>query len=158
MNGTPSCPTNGLSLATGFTKASLATPAFRGFDLTWRMGYAEQFNLLFEYAISGSTSLETGYVGAVARHLPVVVGPNDGAALVAPGVNINPYRPFPDFGASSYIADNAISTYNSWQTTLRRRFANGLNFLGTYTWSHSLDDAREPFPQTGEGGYRSYNM
>ncbi|MEP6715268.1 MAG: TonB-dependent receptor, partial [Terriglobia bacterium] len=109
-----------------------------------------------EYALTNNLSLESGYVGSESRHLPVVAGENESAALVAPGVNVNPYRPFPDFGSSSFISQSSSATYNSLQTTIKRRAANGLTFIGTHTWSHSLDDAREPFPATGEGGYRSY--
>jgi hypothetical protein len=107
-------------------------------------------------ALTNNLTLEVGYVGSTSKHMPVVLTPNTAAALIAPGLNVNPYRSFPDFGNSSYVQFSAAATYNSMQTTLRRRYAGGLTFLAAHTYSHSLDDAREPFPQTGEGGYRSY--
>jgi outer membrane receptor protein involved in Fe transport len=155
---TSSCPTDGLKLATGFAVTSLNTPAFRGTNPNWKMGYSEQYNGMFEYAATPTLSFEAGYVGSASRHLPIIVGVNDGAALIAPGLNVNPYRPFPDFASTSYIIDDANGSYNSFQATVSRRYANGLSLLGTYTWSHALDDAREPFPGTGEGGFRSYNL
>jgi hypothetical protein len=36
--------------------------------------------------------------------------------------------------------------------------ANGLNLLGTYTYSHSLDDSPPPLGSTGDGGYRNTNL
>ena len=33
------------------------------------------------------------------------------------------------------------SSYNGWQNTLQRRFANGLQFNAAYTWSHAIDDS-----------------
>jgi hypothetical protein len=33
------------------------------------------------------------------------------------------------------------SIYNGWQNTLTRRFSNGLQFIGAYTWSHAIDDS-----------------
>jgi len=33
------------------------------------------------------------------------------------------------------------STYHGWANTLTRRFSNGLQFIGAYTWSHNIDDS-----------------
>jgi hypothetical protein len=33
------------------------------------------------------------------------------------------------------------SMYNGWANTLTRRFSNGLQFVGAYTWSHAIDDS-----------------
>jgi len=38
-------------------------------------------------------------------------------------------------------APQATSTYHGLALQLNRRFANGLSFIGAYTWSHALDDA-----------------
>ena len=35
---------------------------------------------------------------------------------------------------------NAISNYNALQTTVNKRFSNGLLFSFNYVWSHFLDD------------------
>ncbi|MFL6417647.1 MAG: carboxypeptidase regulatory-like domain-containing protein [Bryobacteraceae bacterium] len=157
-NGIPNCQTVGIRLQTGFATApaSTSTPEFRGSDPDWKLPSSYQWNFTLEQAIAKNLTLEVGYVGSATKHMAVVLTPNAGAALVAPGVNINPYRSFPDFGPSSYMQNAASATYHSLQTTFRRRYSNGLTFLATHTYSHSLDDAREPFPQSGEGGYRSY--
>lgn len=49
------------------------------------------------------------------------------------------------------------SSYNSLQTTLQKRYANGFSVLATYTWSHSLDDAIQPLGGYG-GPYRNTNL
>jgi hypothetical protein len=36
-----------------------------------------------------------------------------------------------------------VSTYNSLQAKLEKRYSHGLSFLATYTWSHALDDASD---------------
>lgn len=33
------------------------------------------------------------------------------------------------------------STYHGWANQLTRRFSNGLQFIGSYTWSHNIDDS-----------------
>jgi hypothetical protein len=33
------------------------------------------------------------------------------------------------------------SIYHGWANTLSRRFSNGLQFIGAYTWSHAIDDS-----------------
>ena len=33
------------------------------------------------------------------------------------------------------------STYHGWANTLTRRFSNGLQFVGAYTWSHAIDNS-----------------
>lgn len=33
------------------------------------------------------------------------------------------------------------STYHGWANQLTRRFSNGLQFVGAYTWSHAIDDS-----------------
>lgn len=36
---------------------------------------------------------------------------------------------------------NGSSTYHGWSNQLTRRFTNGLQFIGSYTWSHAIDNA-----------------
>jgi hypothetical protein len=33
------------------------------------------------------------------------------------------------------------STYHGWANSLTRRFSNGLQFIGSYTWSHNIDNS-----------------
>jgi len=40
------------------------------------------------------------------------------------------------------------STYHALQTQLTRRFSNGLQFTGAYTWSHTIDNSTADFHST----------
>jgi hypothetical protein len=64
--------------------------------------------------------------------------------------------PYPAFGnGASYAAAEGNSEYNGLQTKVEKRFANGLNFLLTYTWSKVLTDARDPLNGGSVAGYRA---
>jgi Carboxypeptidase regulatory-like domain len=56
------------------------------------------------------------------------------------GVNCPPDG-VPVFGSIFGILPVANSSYNSFQTLLNRRWSHGLQFLASYTWSHSIDNA-----------------
>ncbi len=159
--GAASCATNGATLKNGPPTSGGFNPfglGLAGFDANWQSPYTVEYNLSAEYAFANSTSLTLAYVGSVARHLQVVVWPNSSAAIAPSGTNTMSLQPFPDFGSFHNISAVAISDYNSLQATLQRHFTNGLGYLTTYTWSHSLDDSREPLPSNGEGGDKNYNM
>ena len=157
-NGVPVCPTNGITLENGFGSGAFATPQLRGADPQSKTFYTQQYNFTTQYALGAGMTATVGYVGNVSRHQPVVIFLNGSGALVGPGVNTIPYQPFPDFGGIGYITDAAIGSYNSLQTSLQKRYSNGLSLITTYTWAHSLDDAREPLPSSGDGGNRNYEL
>lgn len=94
----------------------------------------------------------------MSRHLIVFPDPNNADALVNSADSSQPYRPFPDFGGTNYSSYTGVSNYNSLQAKLQKRMSNGLNFLATYTYAHSLDDAPTPLGSTGDGGYRNANL
>ncbi|HUI42817.1 MAG TPA: carboxypeptidase regulatory-like domain-containing protein [Terriglobia bacterium] len=84
---------------------------------------------------------------------PSVTGPNSQAITL---VGLRPYSsPYcnpvggagcpadgvPVFGSVFAQDTIANSVYNSLQLSFEKRFSHGLQFLGAYTWSKSLDDA-----------------
>ncbi len=101
---------------------------------------------------------QISYVGSSARHIVVITNPNGSKALINPALSAQSYQPFPDFAGATFSSPNAMSDYNSLQTTVEKRFSNGLSFLATYTWAHSLDDAPDPFGSNADGGFRSTNL
>jgi len=59
----------------------------------------------------------------------------------------------PYFGfAQLFQAEDAVSSnYHSLQAKLDKRFSNGLSFLASYTWSHSIDGASVFFGSGANG-------
>lgn len=141
------CQTNGITLPVGFAnlagpsaQSPVSLPSLVGKQPNYRDGYSEEFNLMVQYAISSSLTATAGYVGSMGRRMEVFLRLNSSEALATPGVNTQQYTAFPLLGgASSYFYEGA-SSYNGLQASLEKRFAGGLSFLASYTYSHALDD------------------
>jgi hypothetical protein len=163
--GVGNCPTNGLSLDTGFSaqiaagiQNSVSTPGINGRPLNVMTPYVEAANLAIQHSLTPNMAFSIGYVGNVGRHVLNLEFQNTPAALLNPGNNSQFVEPFPQFGRSLFVADEGGSSYNALQSQIEKRYANGLNFLATYTWSHSIDNAPQTiFSATGSGysGYRN---
>ncbi len=57
-------------------------------------------------------------------------------------------RPFPQYGSittNCCLENLGQSTYNALQTSVQRRFRNGLNLLASYTYSKTITDADSAF-------------
>ena len=115
-------------------------------------------NLSVEQALPGKLSLQIGYVGTRGMRLPVFVDANlvgqtpHGArtynVLNAAGGLVNqitvPVYTQSDRRNTSLASFNtgfsvANTWYNSMAVTVRRPFANGLEYLMNYTWSRATD-------------------
>lgn len=159
----PPCLSNGYNLEKGFQTAIdeglssfVSNPSMNGQSLNLKTTYAMDYNLTAQKALTNNLVATAGYVGTMSRHLPVSLNPNNTVALASPGVNLQPYLPFPKFGSFAVLNYVGMSAYNSLQTKLEKRMSNGLDFLATYTWSHAMDDASEPLG--GGVGYRDENI
>ncbi|HTX42997.1 MAG TPA: carboxypeptidase regulatory-like domain-containing protein [Acidobacteriaceae bacterium] len=153
------CPSDGIKLATGPAAgaSALTAPTLTGWDHDPKTSYSMNQNLSIQYGISRNTTLALGYVGNESRHLSDVVWPDGWTALEPPGVSGQSTEPYPTFNGNIHsLCFCAMGNYNGLQATLQHRYSNGLSFLSTYTWSHSLDDAREPLPSNNDGGDRMY--
>ena len=162
--GAASCASNGYTLEKGFSDALsqglttyFSTPTLVGQSIDMKTTYAMSYNLTFEKAITPNLVATMAYVGTGSRHLPVALNSNSQTVLTPSGSDSKAFTPFPDLGGSTNVLYAGISKYNGLQTKIQQRFAHGLTFLSTYTWSHSMDDATEGLGG-GVGGYRDPNV
>jgi hypothetical protein len=161
--GATNCMNNGYTLETGFSSliaqgltSAFATPGLVGQSPNIKTTYAQDFNMAFEHSFTPSFVATIGYVGTNSRHLPIGINTNSTTTLLPSGTT-QAYLPFPDFTGSVDVLYEGISSYNALQTKLQKRISHGLQFLATYTWSHSLDDAANPLGG-GIGGYRDASI
>lgn len=90
--------------------------------------------------LTRNLALETDWVANKAYYLGYLHLPGNQPAPTPPGESVQAHRPYPDFGEFLYTSSNAKSNYNSLQVKLTRRFAQGFNFLASYTWQNAFDN------------------
>jgi hypothetical protein len=107
------------------------------FDPRLTLPYTVQWNVAVEQALGANQSLSLTYVGAAGRDL-------------LSSEFFNPSAINPNFSAGNglfLITNGASSDYNALQVQFQRRLAHGFEALGSYTWSHSIDDQSTNFPK-----------
>ena len=147
----PSLASQGITLQTGLLPATdggqlqtfISQPGFHSIDPHIKPPYTMTYSFGMEHQISPNLAMTLTYVGNLTRHMELYGAPNTAPGLWRPGTNTNPYNPFPDLGGIGEVHFGGVSTYNSLQTKLEKRYSHGLSFLATYTWSHALDDASD---------------
>jgi hypothetical protein len=127
---------------------NLATPSnqtYIPYDV--EPGHINSWQVSVEHQFLNTYMASVAYVGSHASHLETGTDVNQitsaaGLAAISTPVPtlIQANRPFPAWGQLQGFNYNGISNYNALQTTINKRFTNGLLFSFNYTWSHFLDD------------------
>lgn len=121
-------------------------------DPRFRSGYAQQMNLQIQQQLPKDLVFKIGYVGNLGRRLDNSYNFNQ--QIPGPGAPA-PRRPLatlaPNVINVDYNVSDGKSAYHSLQSTLERRFANGVGFLTAYTWSHSIDNVPNQFGGADNG-------
>jgi hypothetical protein len=151
QNNCPSLAAQGITLQAGLLPATdggqlqtfISQPGFHSTDPEIKPPYTMNFSLGVQQEISPNMSFTMTYVGNLTRHMELYAAPNTAPGLWRNNTNTNQYNPFPDLGGIGQEHFGGVSTYNSLQTKVEKRYSHGLTFLATYTWSHALDDASD---------------
>jgi len=116
--------------------------ALRGIQFFYKTPYSMSGNLTVQYSIKPTLAVTVGYVTSQGRHIETFPGTNNPLSIGAANANPLSLSAYPDFGQNnSYAATQGNSIYQGLQTKLEKRFASGVNFLATYTYSKTLSDA-----------------
>ena len=155
-NGNPTIPAS-LTKPTNNVN-ELEMRARTPYNQTWQLGFQHQFL---------NWIAEADYVGTRGVKLPIVV-PLNQLPPAEWGISTSPQslRAFPQYLNVNYLTNNGNSFYNALQTSLARRWGNGvLQF--SYTWSKVTDDVDGPATSSGiqniyntrtEHGIASYDV
>jgi hypothetical protein len=121
----------------------------------------QNWQLSVQQEIFGNMVLDVAYVGNRAKNLVILADLNQARPLTeaefalpaAQRPSLQARRPIANFGTISAVLPEGFSNYNALQVKLERRFASGLYFLNSFTWSKALDNAsqvlEEPNGNTG---------
>ena len=106
--------------------------------------YNEVWNLAIQRSVTKTTSLEVQYVGSRTVHADsstaVNVPPIPAATTTA---SVQSRRPYPNLNSFTTIRWDGWASFNALTVKVTRRFTHALSFDGSYTWSHSIDDASD---------------
>ena len=144
--GVQDCSTSGIpNLSGGFPANALVdpnTPVFFSVDQHLLTPYMQQWHLDVERQLPGDSVFEISYAGSKGNKLYIFLNGNQAAPSPDPNAPLAPRRPVPtlDTGIDSFRSQGA-SSYNSLQSRFEKRFSHGLQFLASYTWAHSIDNA-----------------
>jgi hypothetical protein len=104
--------------------ADLNNEAVQLFDPHLQLPYTRQWNLALEQSLGSQQSVSATYIGSVGRRLIETVGV---------------FQPNSTFLFPELTVNAGTSDYDALQVQFQRRLAHGLQALGSYTWSHSID-------------------
>jgi hypothetical protein len=136
------------NVADAFSGAPSVVPP--GIDENFRTAYVNQWSLGVQRELAQNLVLDVSYLGSSGHKLPLGVNINQAfqpsaqcvATPSAPGCSVNARRPFQGFGSitGGFIESAGNSNYHGMTVRIERRFASGLSFLSSYSWSKSIDD------------------
>ena len=107
------------------------------YDPNMKTPYSEQWSFGVEQLLSSSTTVTVNYVGSSTHRMDV--GGIYGGALTPGTGPIQPRQLFPDIAPTFYDRSTGRGNYNALQASVDRKFANGLSYSVSYTWSKSID-------------------
>jgi outer membrane receptor protein involved in Fe transport len=141
-------------------------PTILQFASNYQQPYVEQYNTAVEYQVAADTSVSVAYTGVHGVHiqrtrdinLPSTQNPVTASVVGQPGTfTYNQFtgaRPNAAFVRILQFESTASSNYNGLSFELNKRFAHNFQVLGSYTWSHVIDDrpdATAVVPGTDDG-------
>ncbi|WP_419803686.1 carboxypeptidase regulatory-like domain-containing protein [Terriglobus sp.] len=126
---------------------SCLTPAIWTAPIDLKKTYMHQYNLALQRQLLPNLSIEVAYVGNNTIHNQLISTPDN---VPAPGAgSIQTRRPFPQWGVFNLGNTYGVANYNALQVKVEKRYSNGLQLLGSYAWSHCLDNgSSEAGPQS----------
>lgn len=107
----------------------------------FRTPYVQQYNFGIQWEVFRNWMAEIGYVGSKGTKLINVYTLNQGIAPATAPYTASGFSNNKALNGFQMATTDANSLYNSLQTSLTKRFSNGLQFLASYTFSKSIDDA-----------------
>ena len=128
------------------------------FDRNYKQPFVQQWSLGVEYQFARDFALAVSYIGVKGTHLQrtrdINLNPNLIAGNIVLATTTTPplpltfvpfqrypsVRPIPAFNRIAQFEGTANSAYHGLTLQLTKRMSRGFLFLGSYTYSHVIDD------------------
>jgi hypothetical protein len=122
-----------------FTLVPSATAQLVSWPLNTKTPYVQQWNFSVQKTLPWSMLAEVDYVG---NHGVQFLGLGEGnQPVVLAATTVNSRRPLMAFTDASVkqVGNWNMTYYDGLSSRLEKRFANGISFLSTFTYGHSID-------------------
>jgi hypothetical protein len=141
VNFAPNSATPFVTFGNAFNLAS-GSVAPRSIAGDYKDSYIQSYNFNIQQQLAGDFGMMVGYFGSKGTDLNLIRNYNQ---------PINGVKPYPTLSATSPIfpgrplstilvqESDGNSNYNALWLSVTKRFAKGLQFNGSYTWSKSID-------------------
>lgn len=118
------------------------SPSLTSLNQQMQLPYFQDWHGSFQYQLPSNTLLEISYAGTKGTHLYTFFNGNQATPSSDPSAPTAPRRPYPLIDNTiNELSTQGFSSYNGLQTRLEKRYSQGLEFLVSYAWQHSLDNA-----------------
>jgi len=127
------------SLANAFPAANAGNSSSPfGVAQNFKIATIDEWNFNIQRELAPNLVLDVTYFGSKGTHLPINRNINQPLPSGVAGVTLP--RPYAGYQNITFAESVGVSTYNSLQTKIEKRYSAGLSLLGTFTWGHSIDD------------------
>jgi len=147
-DGAPAVNPSGEPLTPGFGAVAVGrnpTTNVQFYQSERRTGYSQQFNLGVQRELGAGIVLDVTYLANLSRKLSLAnmninqIPPERVDAIRPAGVFRQGFRPFPQFNNVMLLQPTiGVTDYHAGVVKVEKRFAQGVSFLSTYTWSKNL--------------------
>jgi hypothetical protein len=103
-----------------------------------KRGYIHSFNFTVQSELPGGFTGQAGYVGTRQRDINQIMDANAGQVIGAGNAGRPLFQRFQRTGATGILSNPGWSNYDSLQTSLTRRMAQGIQANVAYTWSKAF--------------------
>ena len=117
--------------------ANVPSPYAYSMSPDHRTTYVMQYLFNVQRQLTQNWALEAGYLGGASRHLQGFQDVNQ--AIPGTVGSVKTRMPYPGFSNIQFVQDGGVGNYNSFSLKVTRRFSEGLNVIGSYTWAKSID-------------------
>ena len=134
--------------AVGLNSPANFNPAFvtsRYIPKNTSTGYVQSYHLSLQHQLPGAIVMDIAYVGNKGTHLQILADYNEASICTAalasgcPSSTLAARRPVKTFGDIEIAYGGGVSSYNSLQLKLEKRYGNGLYLINSFTYGRTFD-------------------